>query len=217
VAVDASDRAVYVASLSGDGVWKSRDFGNTFERVDRAAGAAPGVFLGLSGRGVAVDPLRAGVVYVAASRGASAGIWRSMDAGATWQRVSTSAVLSVTVDPTNPLIVYAATSVPTVLKSTDGGTTFVSMSGGLPANFQTSRTGSVQINPYKPWELWVGLEGAGVYRSVDSATTWVPANDGLESPFVFGLAMDPRDPRRIYATTEASVFSTGAYGRSRNR
>jgi uncharacterized delta-60 repeat protein len=217
VAVDASDRAVYVASLSGDGVWKSRDFGNTFERVDRAAGAAPGVFLNLSGRGVSVDPQRAGVVYVAASRGASAGVWRSLDAGATWQRVSTSPVLSVTVDPTNPLIVYAATPVPTVLKSIDGGATFASMSAGLPANFQTSRTGSVQVNPFKPWELWVGLEGAGVYRSLDSATTWVPASDGLQNLFVFGLALDPRDPQHIYATTEASVFSKGAYSRSRNR
>jgi photosystem II stability/assembly factor-like uncharacterized protein len=212
VAVDASDRSVYVASLSGDGVWKSRDLGNSFVRVDRAAGAPSGTYLGLSGRGIAVDPQRPGVVYVAASRGSSAGVWRSLDAGATWQRVSTSPTLSVTIDPTNSQVVYAATPVPTVLKSTDGGTTFASMSAGLPTGFQTSRTGSVQINPFKPWELWVGLEGAGVYRSLDGAASWIPANVGLEDLNVFGLALDTLDPRRLYLSTAASVFVTGKSG-----
>jgi photosystem II stability/assembly factor-like uncharacterized protein len=209
IAVDAADHAVYVASLSGDGVWKSIDFGNTFARVDRAAGAAPGVFLGLAGRGITVDPRRAGVIYAAASRGATAGVWRSMDAGATWQRVHSAQVLSVTVDPSNSMVVYAATPVPSILKSTDGGSTFTAVSTGLLAGFQTSRTGSVQVNPFNPMELWVGLEGAGVYRSVDGGVTWAPANAGLGDANVYGLAMDPRDPRIVYAATAASVFATG--------
>ena len=212
VAVDGSDRSVYVMTLSAEGVWKSHDFGETFERVDRATGAPPGTYLGLSGRGITVDPHRPGVVYAAASRGASAGVWRSLDAGATWQRVSTAQTLSVTVDPTNPQVVYAATPVPGVLKSTNGGTTFVSMSAGLPAGFQTPRTGSVQVNALSPQELWVGLEGAGIYRSMDGAVSWAPADDGLGDPNVFGLAMDPDDPERIYASTAASVYATGENG-----
>lgn len=209
VAVDAADHSVYVSSLSGDGVWKSSDFGTTFTRVDRAAGAAPGVFLGLSGRGITVDPHRAGVIYAAASRGATAGVWRSIDAGATWQRVNNAQVLSVTVDPSNSMVVYAATPVPTILKSADGGSTFTVVSTGLPAGFQTSRTGSVQVNPSNSMELWVGLEGAGVFRSLDGGATWAPANAGLGDANVYGLAMDPRDSRIIYAATAASVFATG--------
>jgi photosystem II stability/assembly factor-like uncharacterized protein len=209
VAVDGSDRAVYVMTLSAEGVWKSRDFGETFERVDRAAGAPPGTFLNLSGRGITVDPHRPGVIYAAASRGASAGVWRSLDAGTTWQRVSTAQTLSVTVDPVDSQIVYAATPAPAVLKSTNGGTSFVSMSAGLPAGFQTPRTGSVQVSSLNPLELWVGLEGAGVFRSVDGAASWAPADDGLGDPNVYGLAMDPDDPLRIYAATAASVYATG--------
>jgi photosystem II stability/assembly factor-like uncharacterized protein len=213
VTVDPADRSVYVMTLSAEGVWKSRDFGETFERVDRAAGAPAGTFLNLSGRGITADPHRPGVIYAAASRGASAGIWRSVDAGATWQRVNTSQALSVTVDPGNAQIVYAAGPGPSALKSTNGGTSFVAMNTGLPAGFQTPRTGSVQVNSLNPSEVWVGLEGAGIYRSLDGAQSWQPADTGLADPNVYGLTMDPDDPAVLYAATAASVFSTRRRGR----
>lgn len=213
IAVDPVTHAVYVATLNGDGVWKSTDFGDTFVRVDQAAGAAPGSYLGLAGRGISVANLASGVVFVAASRGKSAGIWRSVDAGATWSRVDPTPTLSVTVDPTNASIVYAATPGPAVLKSVDGGATFVPKSAGLTAITQTARTGSVQVDPRHPSVLFVATEGDGVFRSDDGAETWAPVNLGLNSTYVFGLAMDPRSPGTLYAATDASVFKTTSGGR----
>lgn len=208
VSVDAVDHSVYVATLNGDGVWKSTDFGDTFARVDRAPGAPAGAYLGLAGRGITTDPNISGKVYVAASRGKSAGIWRSQDGGVSFVRVDATPTLSVTVDPTDSNIVYAATPSSGVLKSTDGGTTFSVKSAGLTTSVQTSRTGSVQVNPLSPNVLYVGTEGGGVFKSTDAAATWSPVSDGLDDPNVYGLALDPQSPDILYAATAASIFRT---------
>jgi len=212
VAVDAATHAVYVATLNGDGVWKSTDFGDTFKRVDRAPGAPAGAYLGLAGRGITADPRISGKVYVAASRGKSAGIWRSQDAGASFVRVDATPTLSVTVDPTDSNIVYAATPSSGVLKSIDGGATFSVRSAGLTTSVQTSRTGSVQVNPLSPNVLYVGTEGAGVFKSVDAADSWSSASAGLDDSNVYGLVLDPESPDIVYAATAASIFRTTTGG-----
>lgn len=212
VSVDAADHAVYVATLNGEGVWKSTDFGDTFKRVDRAPGAPAGTYLGLAGRGITADPKISGTLYVAASRGKSAGIWRSQDGGATFVRVNATPTLSVTVDPTDSNVVYAATPTSGVLKSIDGGKSFSVKSTGLPSSVQTSRTGSVQVDPLNPNVLYVGTEGRGVFKSIDAAESWTPANEGLDDPNVFGLVLDPQSPDVVYAATAASVFRTTSGG-----
>jgi photosystem II stability/assembly factor-like uncharacterized protein len=212
VAVDATDHSVYVATFNGDGVWKSTDFGETFTRIDRAPDAPPGVYLGLTGRGITADPHNSGTVYVAATRGSSAGIWRSQDAGATWTRVDPTRTLSVTVDPTDSHIVYAATPEPAVLKSIDGGASFSVKNAGLTTTFQTSRTGSVQVNPLQPNILYVGTEGGGVYKSRDAGESWSPVNAGLDDPNVYGLALDPEAPDVLYAATARSLYRTASGG-----
>ena len=208
IAVDPVDHSVYVATLSGDGIWKSVDFGNTFVRIDQAPGALPGEYLKLTGRGISVDPHNHRIIFAAASRGATAGIWRSQDAGQSWSQVDPSPVFSVTVDPTDSSIVYAASPAVGVLKSIDGGTTFSVKSAGLPFEVTPSRTGSVQADPRNPRILFVGTEGDGVFKSTDGGETWLPFNVGLIDPNVFGLVLDPGDLDRLFASTSSSVFKS---------
>jgi photosystem II stability/assembly factor-like uncharacterized protein len=208
VAVDAFDHSVYVATLSGDGIWKSSDFGNIFIRIDRAAGAQPGEFLDLKGRGISVDPHRHGIIFAATSRGGTAGIWKSRDAGATWVQVDPTSSFAITVDPTDSQIVYAATQESGVLKSTDGGDTFYAKSAGLPEELTSSRTGSLQVDRQSPETLYLATEGNGVFQSTDGAETWHTFNLGLSDENVFGLAMDYEAPERLYASTSSSVFKS---------
>ena len=207
ISVDPVDHSVYVATLENlgikvNGIWKSTDFGETFSRIDRAAGAPPGTFLNLSGRGITVDPNRHRTVYFADR---STGVWRSRNAGASWANVDARGAMSITVDPTNSDIVYAAANGGVgVLKSIDGGTSFTIKSVGLPES-TTARTGSVLVNPKDPDVLYVGTEGEGVFKSTDGAESWHPFNRGLDDQTVFGLAMDPLFPNVLYASTNTSV------------
>jgi hypothetical protein len=207
ISVDPVDHSVYVATLDNlgiklNGIWKSTDFGKTFTRIDRGQGAPPGEFLDLSGRGITVDPNRHRTVYFADR---FAGVWRSRNAGASWINVDARGAMSVTVDPTNSDIVYAAANDGVgVLKSIDGGASFTLKSVGLPET-RTARTGSVLVNPKNPNVLYIGTEGDGVFKSTDGAESWHPFNRGLEDLVVFGLAMDPLFPNILYVATSTSV------------
>jgi photosystem II stability/assembly factor-like uncharacterized protein len=213
VRVDPVDHSIYVSTFrSGDGIWKSTDFGETFTRIDRAPGALPGDFLSLSGRGITVNPQHHQTIFFAGN----SGIWRSTDAGDSWIKVDPTASLSVTVDPVEPSIVYAGTFTG-VLKSVDGGASFVSQSDGLPDEFQTARTGSVQVDPRHHQVLYVAFEGAGVFKSTDGGASWAAINTGLDDLGVFGIAMDADSPDVLYVSTNSSVYKTTSGGQTNQR
>jgi photosystem II stability/assembly factor-like uncharacterized protein len=208
VSVDPFDHSIYIATIGNlgiptNGIWKSTDFGETFNRIDRAPNAPPDQFLDLSGRGITVDPHRHGTVYFADRTG---GTWRSQDAGATWYNVDATGAFSITVDPTDSNIVYVGASDATgVLKSIDGGTSFVPKNVGLPG-IQSPRTGSVQVNPENPKVIYVGTQGAGIFRSNDGGEKWHAINLGLPDLNVSGFVLAPGSPNSLYAATFSSVF-----------
>jgi len=139
------------------------------------------------------------------------GIWRSTNAGATWTRMSTTSALSVTVDPTNPQLVYVGTATAGVLRSLDGGTTFAPANVGLK-DLRTGRTGGVVLHRSAPNVLYVNTEGGGVFRSTDGGGSWSAINTGLTELTVFALAIDPEDPKTLWAGTVAGVFKTTTGG-----
>ncbi len=69
--------------------------------------------------GFAVDPLNSKVMYVAMRDG----LFKSTDAGASWKALGKELknMAAVTVNPTKPTEVYAATSDGVMFKSTDSG------------------------------------------------------------------------------------------------
>ena len=206
--VDPIDGTVYVATLSM-GVYKSTDFGATFTRIDQAPASAPGVYLNIGGRGLAMDPHNRHTLFLAA-RGK--GTWKTLDSGASWVKVDPTFALSVTVDPSNSNVVYAAgdpsSGDPGVIKSVDGGNTFYPSGNGFPGTSQSARTGAVQVNPRDPNQIFVGFEGDGVYTSSDAGATWISANTCLTNTVVEGITMDLFAPKTLYVSTFASVFKT---------
>jgi photosystem II stability/assembly factor-like uncharacterized protein len=206
--VDPIDGTVYVATLSM-GVYKSTDYGATFTRIDRAPGAAAGAFLNIGGRGLAMDPNNRHTLFLAA-RGA--GTWKTRDGGVSWVKVDPTFALSVTIDPSDSNVVYAAgdpsSGDPGVIKSVDGGNTFFASGSGLPRTSQTARTGAVQVNPKDSNHLFVGFEGGGVYTSSDAGASWVGASTCLMYTNVQGITMDQLSPKTLYVATFGSVFKT---------
>jgi len=218
VAVDQVDHSVYATTGNGNGLWKSTDYGDTFTRIDRAPGAPAGVYLGLSAHTVTIDPTNHAIIYLP-DDGAVMGIWRSHDAGRSWEEVDASENFeSITVDPTDSDIVYAnsqnLSGGPAVLKSLDGGHSFSPKGNGLPSGFGGLGTGFLLVNPRDPRVLYTGFEYVGVFKSTDAGESWFSASLGLDDLYITSLVMDPESPDTIYAATWfRSVYKTVTGGR----
>jgi photosystem II stability/assembly factor-like uncharacterized protein len=193
-AVDPETGAIY-AGTRGEGLWRSTDDGGSFARID--GGTMPQV------RTIAFDAARPGRVLV----GGNKGIWRSSDGGATFAKVAAAFTLSLSIDPSDPDVVYAATQTLGVYKSTDGGQSFAASNDGLTF-MRMSRSGVVAIDPSNPSTLYASTEGGGVFKSRDAGATWAPVNDGLGDLTVFGLTLDAGQPNVLYAAGPHGVYRT---------
>ncbi len=175
------------SSTYGDGVYKSTDMGRTWKNVGLAATRQISA--------VRVHPADPNVVYVAAQgdrwKGtADRGIYRSRDGGVTWTLVlkgenATSGASDLSMDPTNPRILYAAFwdhqrqpwyvrsggAGSGIWKSLDGGDTWTRLAQGLPRLM--GKIG-VAVSPANPDRIFaiVEAEQGGLYRSDDAGRTW---------------------------------------------
>ena len=198
IAVAASDHnVIYVgsgehairgqSSTYGDGVYKSTDFGRTWTHIGLEATRQISA--------VRVHPQDPNVVYVAAQgdrwQGSTdRGIFRSRDGGATWQLVlrgqnPTSGASDLSMDPSNPRILYAAFwdhqrqpwyvrsggAGSGIWKSTDGGDTWTRLTNGLPALMGKIGVSVSPANPDRVFAI-VEAENGGLYRSDDAGRSW---------------------------------------------
>jgi len=96
---DVGGRRVVVASSRGKGVWRKVGDGAWTRAAVPAGGADDPAVLARTGTLAWAGD---GTLYLAdRGRGASTGVWRSTDAGASWSRL-TSARMDIAIDPTAP-------------------------------------------------------------------------------------------------------------------
>jgi photosystem II stability/assembly factor-like uncharacterized protein len=222
------DPLTYYAATAAGGVWKSGDGGLTFAPIfdDQPVSSIGSIAVAAS------DP---NVVYVGSGeaniRGnvaAGNGIYKSTDAGRTWQHVwkNVGQIGTIFVHPTNADVAFAAVlgspfgpnKERGVYRTTDGGKTWQQVLG------KDSDTGASDVamdanNPRiifaglwqtrrRPWEMTSGGPGSGLYVSRDGGDSWkqLKANDAgfPEGPWgKIGVAVAPSDSRRVYALIEA--------------
>ncbi len=132
---------------------------------------------------------------------AGGSIFVSRDMGATWGRGDQnlgSFAYALAADPFVGGGVYAGTSGNGVLRSDDGGATWV----GSGSGWQPPGVTALIADPVRSGRLYA-LGGGTVYRSLDFARTWEPFAEGLGSPGVTALAITP-DGRRLVAGTNGA-------------
>ena len=157
----------------GNGMYKSTDAGRTWMHI----GLSDTQHIGK----IAVDPRDPNVVYVAAighlyAPNAERGVFKTTDGGASWKKVlyrdPNIGAAEVTLDPTNPQVVYAGlwstrrppwfTYAPTngpgggIFKSTDGGATWTQLTNGLPPA-GIGRTG-IAVSPSNPSRVYAVVD-----------------------------------------------------------
>ena len=79
------------------------------------------------------------------------------------------------------------------------------------------RLHQILLDPTRPGTMFVasgGASGSGVWRTRDSGANWDPVTDGFGTPNVKAMAMDPSDPRRLWAATPRGLLHTDDGGDS---
>jgi photosystem II stability/assembly factor-like uncharacterized protein len=111
----------------------------------------------------------------------------------------------------NPDIIYVGTASGGVLKSTNGGTTWVPMFDDQP----TSTIGDIAVSQSDPSVVWVGTGesnnrqssswGNGVYKSTDGGKTW--QHVGLDETHHIGrIVISPNDPNTVYVAAAGKLW-----------
>ena len=234
IAVAASDpNIIYVASgeglqrpdLSvGDGIYKSADAGNTWTHLGLRDGQQIPALI--------VDPhdpnrLFAAVLGHPFGPNKERGVYRSIDGGATWQKVlykdENTGASDIEMDPSNPDVLYACLwrarqgpwedkneyggAAGGIFKSSDGGNTWDKLTGGLPKDL---RQAYIAIAPSDPRRLYSSLattDETHIYRSDDAGEHWTQITTDKRPALRIGggdLAVpkvDPKNPDVVYTTS----------------
>jgi photosystem II stability/assembly factor-like uncharacterized protein len=198
----------YMAAVNG-GVWKTTDFGNTWNPIfdDLPTGSVGALAVAWS------DP---NIIYVGSGEGLQRpdlatgdGIYKSTDAGKTWTHLGSDKgglrdaqqITAILVDPKDANRVFVAAeghpygpnAERGVFRSTDGGQTFKKIlykdenTGAAdivfdPANPQTIYA-ALWAARVAPWEVRSGasiyIAGSGLYKSTNGGDTWTQLTKGL--------------------------------------
>jgi photosystem II stability/assembly factor-like uncharacterized protein len=167
---------------------------------------------GMPAQCVAADPLHPATVYAGTF---GKGLWRSRDAGATWQPagpgIPHQEIMSVAVSPLERIdgqcVVWAGTEPSALFRSEDGGATWTERDAlrRLPSaptwSFAprpwTSHIRWIQPDPRVAERLFAGIELGGVMRSLDGGLTWEDRKSGGQHD-CHTLAMHRQAPDRVY-------------------
>jgi photosystem II stability/assembly factor-like uncharacterized protein len=239
IAVHPRDPSLWYVAAGSGGVWKTVNAGTTWTPVfDDQASYSIGE--------ITIDPTNPEVVWVGTGENVSGrhvgwgdGVYRSRDAGRSWQRVGLAGsqhIGRILVDPRDGNVVLVAAEGPLwsaggdrgVYRSIDGGTTWTPAlqidenTGVTDLEFDPSNPDVVYAAAYQRrrhvWGFLGGGPQSGIWKSTDNGKTWRQLKTGLPAGDMgkIGLAVTAADPSLVYATIEAGAEERGFY-RSRNK
>ena len=139
------------------------------------------------------DVSSTGLLYAAVKNDV---IYRSPDRGATWQPLDVNSVWvnEITPHPRDPATLFALTQDRGVLKTVDGGTSWVEINEGLSDHWATTLT----FHPNDSDIIYVGTYAYGIFKSDNGGQSWMSVIKApLESP--------AERERRLSATRDAQT------------
>jgi photosystem II stability/assembly factor-like uncharacterized protein len=214
-------------TFDGGGLFKSTDGGSSWFEIGR--GTLPPY---ARASDMVIDPRNPAVLYAAIPDGVrnedSIGVYRSRDAGASWQLVLTGRMSDIVINPKDPFILYTHSSKVFgggtaqrygMFKTTDGGDSWFQLDVGLPDSLM-GRT-SIGICDESPDVLYIGVSDItgndvtpllGVYKTTDGGARWTK----LDVPFDYMasqgwydniVGVHPRNPDIVYAGGVRLMYS----------
>ena len=234
--VPGQPNVFYVGQVDG-GVWKSNDYGRTWNPIfDGESSQSIGA--------IAVAPSDSNILYVSSGEGlhrpdlsVGNGIYRSSDAGKTWQHLGLrdgQQIPALAVDPHDANRLFAAVlghpygpnEERGIFRSTDGGQSWKKVlykdanTGGSDVVIDPAHPEVVyaalwesRLGPWEDGNQYDGTHG-GLFKSTDGGETWKQLKKGLPDDVVqIQLAIAASNPDRLYATlstTHEGGYASGA-------
>ena len=218
VVIDPTNNRTLYAALSGSGVIKSTDGGNSWNTVNN------GLHLLAYLYHVTIDPRNSQTIYAASDLG----VYKSSNGGASWVEVTKGLKKSATswlsaetvaIDPNNSQTIYAGMyydgvtgdAPAAILKSNDGGASWIPT--GL-LNHCEIRT--IAIDPANSLTVYAGAtasytgEYGAVFKSTDGGSSWTAVLAGNVS----SLVIDSNNSQVLYAATPSGGFKSTNGGTS---
>jgi hypothetical protein len=200
VAVDPETPERIYCGTFGRGLWRSADAGRSWEA---ASSGIPHAEI----MSVAVSPLeRSGDLGVVWAGTEPSALFRSENGGTTWEeraslrsipsaptwsfppRPWTSHVRWIAPDPNEEQRLFVGIELGGVMRSQDAGLTWEDRKPGSQYDAHTLRTH--RLAPGRVYEA----AGGGYAESRDGGASWQRFDEGLTRRYVWGLAIDPRNP-----------------------
>jgi photosystem II stability/assembly factor-like uncharacterized protein len=189
------------------GIYKTSDGGATWEKCNKSR-EIPSV------QDVAVDPTNADIVYAAAysedylvpanaghPEWKDGGIFKSIDGGATWEKVFASPVeplkgkgqvQGICINPVAPGILYAVVENYGVYATYNAGKTW-ELLGKASMDRMQRRFHSIDINPHDPSELWIAHFGTGFSKGIDYQARKIMERKFLNANFIKNSGFEEKD------------------------
>ncbi len=237
VAGDPTKPLVFYMGAVNGGVWKTANAGMSWENITDGKTDISSV------GAITVAPSDPNVIYVGAGESQlredltyGTGVYRSTDAGQTWQHLGlteTHQVTSIRVHPNNPDVAYVSAIGHAfgpnpergVFRTMDGGKSWKKVlfindsTGGNDISIDPSNPRIIYASMWKfqrsPWGMEAGGGRSGLWKSTDAGDTWteLTMNPGMPKAPIgkIGVAVSPANPRRIYASIEAKDTLGGIF------
>jgi photosystem II stability/assembly factor-like uncharacterized protein len=237
VAGDPSDAMTFYFGACAGGIWKTVDGGVYWRCVsDGFLGSATIGAIAVAGSDPNVIYAGTGETTIRIDVSYGDGLYRSSDAGRSWQSVGlkeTRHVGRICIHPDNPDLVYVAALGDAfgpnkergVFRSSDGGKTWDKVL------YKGPDAGAVDLamDPHNPrilfaafwcarrsfWHLNSGGPGSGLWRSMDGGDHWeeLSGRNGLPGGLLgkHGVSVSAASAGRVYALVEAEGDKTGLY------
>ncbi len=202
----------------GSGLYKSVDAGVTWTQI--TGHGLPGGEWGRSGVAVAAGMHGRRIYLILEAKEKAGGLYRSDDAGATWQRATEDRRIEgywymseIFADPKSPDVLYVPTQ--SLYRSTDGGHTFTAIKGAPGGDDYHT----VWIDPTNAQRIMLGVD-QGAVVSVNGGETWSSWYNQPTGEF-YRVATDHRFPYWVYGPQQdsgtAGIASRGNNGQITER
>ncbi len=218
---------VFYFGATGGGVWKTTDAGNSWENI------SDGYFGGSIGS-VAVSAYDPNVIYagggevtVRGNVSSGYGMWKSLDAGKTWESAGlpdSYHIVRIQIHPKNPNIVYAAvlgnlyksTTTRGIYRTTDGGKNWEKIlyanqdAGAVELVMDANNPRVLYASTWQirrtPYSLESGGPGSAIWKTTDGGDHWVnlSKHEGLPKGLwgISGVTVSPVNSNRVWALIE---------------